>query len=386
MKMKKFLLWATVVGASFTSCVNDNEAVLTSEDNPQPITFEVAKYKPSSRAEVPFHTDVNFGVYAFESMSTTGHTTFMDNEKVGYIASTTNYWTTLDKQYFWPTTGEHLDFICYAPYNSDANSPGVPKIDNTDQQKTMVFQNFVVDAANKIDLMYADKAVKYTANVSYAGFSGVPTLFHHALAKLNIRVKVLYTDNSAISPNHVTSWLTKINSVEIKDIFTTGTLTLKTAEDHSETNIFPWTRVRIIDDYNVWNINAERTVTSKKWEYTQTLSTTANIYGTGNDDRPEDYFVLPQALYAEGGSIDLSVSSGQTITIKYQITTTEPDGTVIPGEEQTKTVYFKSYPSVPAWEMGKNITYTIMIDPAGDVIHFAPQEEDWVDINGEISI
>ena len=41
--MKKFLFLATVVGAAFTSCVNDNEAVLTLEENPQPITFEVAK-------------------------------------------------------------------------------------------------------------------------------------------------------------------------------------------------------------------------------------------------------------------------------------------------------------------------------------------------------
>lgn len=32
--MKKFLFLATVVGAAFTSCVNDNEAVLTPEENP----------------------------------------------------------------------------------------------------------------------------------------------------------------------------------------------------------------------------------------------------------------------------------------------------------------------------------------------------------------
>jgi hypothetical protein len=77
--------------------------------------------------------------------------------------------------------------------------------------------------------------------------------------------------------------------------------------------------------------------------------------------------------------------NGQTITIKYSILTTEPDGTQILKDNLEKKVYFKSYPSVPAWEMGKNITYTIEIDPAGDIIHFAPRVIDWENIDGIIN-
>jgi len=377
--MKKLLFGATMVCAAFTGCVNDNESVLSTEENPQPITFEVAKYKPSSRAEVAFPTNVNFGAYAYVATGTTGHTIFMDNVMIKYFTAETPYWSSEGIQYFWPdaSEGKHLDFICYAPYNADPTSPAVPKIDNSDEQKTMVFSNFTVDASNPVDLMFADKAVRQTTNTSKYGFTGVPTLFHHALAKLNIRVRMLNADNSAVSPGHVTSWSVVVNSIEISNIFTTGTLTLKNAEDHSSATTSPWTRVRAIDSYNVWNINDERTVINKKWTYSQTLSTTASIYGGSYTDRPQNYFVIPQALYDD--------ANGQSLTIDYTVTTTNPDNSVVTKNE-IKTVKFKSYPSVQAWEMGKNITYTIEIDPAGDVIHFAPAVVDWEDVYGTISI
>ena len=98
--MKKFLFWATVVGASLTGCVNDNEAGLTPEENPQAVTFEVAKYKASSRADegaqapinptsyTAFPTTETFGAYAWEASGHGGvHTPFMENTKIAYIGN-----------------------------------------------------------------------------------------------------------------------------------------------------------------------------------------------------------------------------------------------------------------------------------------------------------
>lgn len=87
----------------------------------------------------------------------------------------------------------------------------------------------------------------------------------------------------------------------------------------------------------------------------------------------ENYFVLPQAL----------VNDQQNITTDYSIKTTAPSSQSAT-TDYTKMVHFVNYHSVAAWEMGKNITYTIQIDPEGDVIHFAPAVVDWVDVNGTI--
>ena len=54
--------------------------------------------------------------------------------------------------------------------------------------------------------------------------------------------------------------------------------------------------------------------------------------------------------------------------------------------QEPVTKEFVEFPAVPAWEMGKNITYTIDIDPAGDEIHFAPAVVDWENVDGVISI
>jgi hypothetical protein len=75
----------------------------------------------------------------------------------------------------------------------------------------------------------------------------------------------------------------------------------------------------------------------------------------------------------------------QKITIEYAITTKAPEGQE-GVKEYSATKNFSDFPAVPAWEQGKNITYTIDIDPAGDEIHFAPAVVDWENVDGSLSI
>lgn len=58
--LKKILLFSAV-GIALTGCVSETH-VSTEESNKQ-ITFEVAKYKPTTRAE--FSTDETFGTFAY---------------------------------------------------------------------------------------------------------------------------------------------------------------------------------------------------------------------------------------------------------------------------------------------------------------------------------
>ena len=372
--MKKFFLLAAVVGVALTSCVK-NEGLATVADQNE-ITFEVAKFKASSRAEVAFPTDIPFGAYAYyENTENPGtHSLYIDNAEIVYKVSNGNgYWAAKEHTYFWPTQG-HLDFICYAPYNAEKTSPAVPKISDNDVQQTLKYEGFKVDAANPVDLLYSDKAMQQTANTVHYGFTGVPTLFHHALAKLNFKVKAFRINNADESPKAVTTWTVVVKKITINGIYDEGNLTMRTSNVHNQgATTVQWENTITAVPFDVWSNSSSQT--SKVWECNQTLTTEARHYGAGTADVAENYFVLPQAM-----------SAGiQNITIEYAITTKAPEGQE-GVKEYSATKSFSEFPAVPAWEQGKNITYTIDIDPVGDEIHFAPAIVDWENVDGTISI
>ena len=373
--MKKLLMLAATVGVALTSCVkNDGHLGFTAEKE---ITFEVAKYKATpTRAEVAFPTDLPFGTYAYyENTKNPGtHSLFIDNAEIVYkVADGNGYWAAKNETYFWPTQG-HLDFISYAPYNSDATSSAVPKISDNDVQQTLKYEGFKVDATQPVDLLYSDKAMQQTANTVNYGFTGVPTLFHHALAKMNIMVKAFRLDNRNESPDAVTSWSVTIHKITLKNIYDEGNLTMATSNVHdSGATTVKWHNTMTAVPYDVWS-NTSSTV-SKAWTCDQVLTTVARTYGAGTADVAQNYFVLPQALTV----------GVQQIVIDYSITTTAPGGQS-GTTEYSVTKDLSDFPAVPAWEQGKNITYTIDIDPAGDEIHFAPAVVDWENVNGVISI
>ena len=373
--MKKFFMLTVAVSAALTGCVKEDVPEVKADKE---ITFEVAKYKPSTKAEVAFPTDIPFGAYAYyQTHENPGvHTTFIDNAKIIYktTSSGTGYWAADGKTYYWPTKG-HLDFISYAPYNADATSTAVPKINDDDAQQTLKYTGFKVDASAPVDLLYSDKAMQQTANTVHYGFTGVPTLFHHALAKLNIKVKAFRVNNAEESPEAVTNWVVTVKSISLINIYDEGNLTLKTTNVHDAgATTVKWINNKPIDGHNVWS-NSSSMIT-KEWVYDQKLTTSATDYGQGSTDVAINYFVLPQDL----------VDGVQKIQVVYDIETTAPGGqTGVTSYTAIKDLTLAST-SVTAWEMGKNITYTIEIDPAGDEIHFAPAVVDWENVNGVVSI
>lgn len=372
--MKKLLLLAALVGVAFTSCVKNEEHASKAEK--QLITFEPAKYKAAAgrAGEVAFPQQESFGAFAFyrtTAVASEDHSVFMDNMKVSYVVAETPYWGP-EKETLWPISqGAHLDFICYYPYNADKTAAGVPQISMSDQQQTIRYVNYTV--TDNTDLMYSDKALNHTRNTSHYNFTGVPTLFRHALAKLTFQVKATMTNNAATSPDHVTHWTVTIKKLTLNNIYNTGSVTLQTTNDHEHGAIIqPWTNTTA-SPYNVWN-NTSTTI-SKEWAYDQVLTTTATTYGAASDDPATNYFVLPQAF----------IEAGQSITIDYEIKMKAP-GEQEGVDTRSRTVHFINYKAVSAWEMGKSITYTIQIDPKGDLIHFAPAIVDWETGNGVIDL
>lgn len=421
--MKKFFLMATVVGAAFTGCVDDNEAVWQQEESSaKPITFEVAKYKPASRADgdgtqtqstlpngiVNFDNQATFGTFGY--MTKNGehnHNLYMDNVEIMYYTNG-QYWAPVrtteivdgnevEKFYVWPNDG-HLDFISYYPYAATVISGGsktysstIPKISDTDGQKTLTYNYDITSQGAPHDLMYSDKAVYQISNEDHYGFAGVPTLFRHALAKLNFAVKATKLNNNltAIGDNFKYSWEVTVKSIALNNIYKEGTVEMKTtAPSTTVATTTQWRNTRLDNpansNHNVWTINTSTEdsrnpyMNEKKWQHTQVLTTEARVYSGSavNDaDKAMNYFVIPQSLV------------NQTVTIVYDIVTKDKDGNVTNTKSNISVVRkFSDITTIPAWEMGKSITYIIDIDPEGDVIYFAPAVVDWELQSGTISI
>jgi len=315
--MKKFLFFATVVSAAFTSCVSDNEEVLESKENLQPITFEVAKYKPSSRSNdtgnaqstgaeyTAFPTNQLFGTFAYKADAINGaHSLFMNNEKVGYV---NNVWIALGDTYFWPQVG-HVDFISYYPHSTAPGGilPTIGSVNDGDYNK-LSFENYQV---SQVDLMYADKAHLMTHNYKTYDHSGVPTLFRHALARLSFEVKTKYVVSeetmSGSSQAQRTQWQVLVHSITLNDLYDTGSIHLQTSSP-ATIGTTQWSIVGYQDgNPKVWTPTGGSMV-SKAWEVEggQSLNTTATPFADATG-----YYVLPQTFTNEL----------QSVTIKYSIT------------------------------------------------------------------
>ena len=386
--MKKYLFGAMLVGVAFTGCVNDVETELPVKDNLKPITFEVAKYKSSSRADESaqdagstgmseYSTTQKFGAFAFYASDVNGeHLPYMNeddepltNAKVAY---STNVWTVISDTYFWPQTG-HLDFVCYSPYAQISPVTVGHVNENAKDYNKLSFTNYQV---GNDDLMYSDKAQLLTHNKTTFYKSGVPTLFRHALAKLNFKVATKYVTSDEIVDNttKVNHWRVVVNSIKLNNIYNTGNLNLVTTP-RTEAGTSQYENVNHESGQpNVW-VRVGTNQTEREWTVPngQLLTVVPTDF-----DSAINYYVMPQTF----------TEAEQSITITYTISNRIGDtGNFSTPKEATKTLYFSKYNAmVKAWEMGKNITYTILIDPKGDVINFDPAVADWEAVSGTLDI
>jgi len=354
--MKKYLILSLAALAALAACTKTASVADTQNDE---ISFQVANY--ATKANVEF-TNADFGTYAWHktdaaegAQSTTA--VFMENEKVAKVGSE---WKTVDNTYFWPKTGS-VDFISYSPYAKE----GGPTV----SENTIAWTGYKVAAD---DLMYADKAPGQTQNVKTYYTEGVPTLFHHALAKLSFKVKANFLEwkheaekdeaGNVLVAESTTKWEVTLKSAKLSGIKNIGDLSLPLAAD-GKTWTLPTTKV--------WAnptgaAEAIELVTTKdeSGALSQTLTTTAaDLYDA------KSFFVLPQEL----------VAAAQQITLVFHIKTTLANGKIIE-EDYNKTLDLKAFSSISSWQMNQNIVYVIKIKPTATT---DPKDPDHNDDNPE---
>ena len=371
--MKKFFIFTVAAVVTLVACTK-TETV----DAPQrEISFQVANGL-QTKATGAIYENGAFGTYAWFNNTND----FMVNEQVDKSGSV---WKTIDHTFYWPKTGS-ISFISYSPFAGTSNTAGsVPVV----TKNSITYTGYT---AGTTDLMYADKAT-CNANVnevtdsdaSDSGFSGVPTVFRHALAKLSFDIKANFLDYTDASNGSKTKWEVTVTSAKIGGFKTTGDCALNLNADGKSWNK-PVTTVGSVN-YNVWT-NLSGATTDQELVDAATYPSGVKLTTTAQSLNAATGYVMPQVL----------TSGAQQLKLTVHIKTTLANGKVIE-EDFTPTIDIKDISSLKAWQMNENIHYTINLkptasdatnphndDPEDVIITFDPAVADWVNVSTEATI
>ena len=349
--MKRFFLMVAVAVTAIAACSKTELAPSAAQDNT--IGFLPANYL--TKVDGPtFPTDETFNTYAWTAG--TAGTYFMDDVTIVYDAANDLWKPTT--AYYWPGNNQAVDFFSYYPSGMAGLTVAANQISYTD-----------IDFAHtQADIMYADKAVKFTQNTTTYGHTGVPTFFRHATAKVQFYA-ILGTSEKTETDGTKTRWEVVLKGVNLSGVYTKGSVTMPLATSPTE-GLVQWT----LPTDNVWTPDASVVNQDYDTKYNNSQHYTMAT-GKGILVIPE-FYVLPQTL----------VAGQQQVTLVFDIRTYRTpvggaESLVLTQEDVTVTADLVNA-NIPSWQMSHFITYTITINPTGSYdpkpIYFDPAVDKWV--------
>lgn len=340
--MNKHIFYIAAACTALASCVK-NEVRVNAPD--KEITFQTV----STKAGDPFNTNNHFFSYAYflEDGKTwdANHDkaqAYIYNAEISYItpSSGASYWAAGDI-YYWPKQGS-LTFFAWTD-NTPAPSVGTGATVTCAHDTGIKIKDYSVkDNLNK-DILVAEIAKNKTANESATGTwkQGVPTVFRHALAKVEFKV------NKKIDYPNVKF---RVKKITLTKVSTRGTFT----QYQSNPNPENW-------GWNGWGLQEDLTVFTGDEEVTAT-----DDAGTFNKLTPSatDYhIVLPQ---------DLKDKIDPKLTIVYEIITSYTGTDVketVTDTKDLKDIYKDD------WKCNKK--YVLGITLGLNEIYWDPSVEGW---------
>lgn len=339
----------------------------------------MAKYPSQTKAtgDTVAFTGTSFGVYAWydakNNITAESHQSFMDNVKIAPASAATQTagttWKAVDGVYFWPKSGD-IDFISYYPYVAPSEENVAPWITINDAANQITGTFFSEDGNE--DYMYSDFSEDYSGNAKEFFVTGVPVLFHHALAQVTVNFKA-----ETLGVVEGNDWKIVVHNAEFVGLHSAGTVTLNLPADRkSGTGVKGWT----LPTNEIWTATDDADDIIAADEYELTTDFVAPVL--------DGYTVLPQSL------------AGKTFHINYTIQASN-DGKAKDASDKkyysTETIdkYLKlddtkelGLPVGPYWQMNKKIQYNITISPnSTNQVTFDPAVVDWDDVEtGEITI
>ena len=345
--MNKHIFYIAAACVALASCVK-NEVRVNAPD--QEITFQTVSTNAGGDA---FETNKHFFSYAYFlekgknwDDNHADAKAYIDNALITYDtpAAGEGYWAAHDT-YYWPKQGS-LTFFAWTdntihhPTSNPAPSVGTGATVTCAHNTGIKIENYsVMDNPNK-DILVAEIAKNKKSNESATGTwkNGVPTVFRHALAKVEFQV------NKKIDDSKVKF---RVKSITLTEVSTRGTFTQGSPAEN-------W-------GWNDWGLQKDLTVFTGDKEVTAT-----DDAGTFDQltPSPTDYsIVLPQVLKDK---ID------PKLTIVYEIITSYTGTDVV--ETVTDTKDLKDIYNHD-WECNKK--YVLKITLGLNEIYWDPFVEDW---------
>ena len=344
--MKKYTIIAVLMMASLmTGCVKTEFASVPDKK----VTFSVGMYKPGTKTASILDVD---GIESFNSKGYLYSEGFMDSYQNFFgAAGEVIYWNETDEEwapshpYYWPKgSGSYINFVSWYDKNGTPDS-----VSETTLAWTIDGTGRVLAADDNI--MFADEVWGYKQNDTPATYGydnvgdGVPTLFHHALAQLCVKVKA-----SKLSDDGVT-WTITASNCQVGGLYTAGSISLTTTEPAELPATSQWT--------GTWTTSGQKRTISG-------VTASTNITTAGVDMFPM-HSIIPQAL----GTSYLSFT--------YVVRTQYDANNYIEETAQTGNIRFSSFSNaLTSWGMNKRVTYTVIINPENNEILIDPDVTDWL--------
>lgn len=316
------------------------------------ITFAVGKYATETKAEPvtsEFTTFFSKGFLHAEGVDGVQYFFGEQGETITYNGTDT--WEP-SHPYYWPkSSNSYINFVSW-----HANNGIVPT--------TVTETSFIVarEVAATDNILIADEAWRYSENANTYYTTGVPTLFHHVLSRVQINMKASRTTD----PDDATvTYQVIIQNARLEGIYRRGTMTL-TNSARTETGTRAW--YSIPSPTTMW----EPANGSNQTPFTLVSSNLS--VNTQASAILEMRSFMPQVL-----------GNGAKLYLTYTIvafsngveTSRESD---IPATVVLNTIMNSSDVNINQWLPNRKYTYTIAIDPVSAEIVLNPVvEADWED-------
>lgn len=382
--MKKYLILAAAAVVAMAACTKNT---LDQEAIPDvPITFQAANYVPQTKAgEVSVLDDFTaFKCKAYlhaegidlNANGTVNGTSFQnffgtDGETITWN-STAKEWAP-SHVYYWPKGAQSfVNFVGW--YGVDGTGEDTaPTItyayDGTaSKYKATLVWNYTSVAGNSAsNLLYADMAWRFKANNNGATYGkdgvseGVPMLFHHALAQINVKVYAdgtsLTAGTGSVSDANAT-WTIALENPAITPVYNAGTLTLTNEDPGTNATTQAWT--------GSWaGTSSTGSIAASNLNVDKVTKATANTLFNAT-------CVVPQTL---GATVVLSFN--MRITTTYKTNPTNPNVELIPVSVKLNDM------GTSAWAQNTKYTYYLKIVPNQSKVLFDPAlQQNWTEVEG----
>lgn len=403
--MKKYFILATAALVALAAC---SKVEIDDETPARKITFQAANYTAQTKAgpvsvfgdfkefksraflhaegvdlnaDYSVKTDSYQEFFGASGETVSPYTSGGDKITDPTTASTNvGYWAP-SHEYYWPKSSHSfVNFVgWYGTDGTNAVDPTITYAYTASKWTATMTWNWsatTVGAAGA-NFLYADMAWRYndnpTATYGLNGLSsnynkGVPMLFHHALAQINVKAyataataasgepaNAALTAGSGTVTDGTATWTIALKDIKITPINKAGTLALTNADPGSNTT-------------QAWTGDWSGTDTAG--DFTASDFTVQKVTKATAEDMIAATCVLPQTI---GATVVLSFNLDITTAYSGSVTNHE----IIPISIKLNDM------GTTAWAKNTKYTYYLQINPSQRRVRFDPAvESDWTEVEG----